>query len=109
MPITKGISGPMIVKSIASAWANASNPEISSTAMATFSTEDSSAVPGLPGATNTFSTLGDCLAFQARACSRPPPPTMRIFILILVFYKGNCSYPVQFVKGRFWSSKRYSL
>ena len=31
-----------------------------------------SAVPALPGATNTFCTRGLCASFQASACSRPP-------------------------------------
>ena len=33
-----------------------------------------SAVPALPGATSTVLTWGDWASFQARACSRPPPP-----------------------------------
>ena len=38
------------------------------------------AVPGLPGAQNTFSASGLWPIFQTRACSRPPPPTTRIRI-----------------------------
>src|SRR5699024_9054037 len=48
--------------------------------MATFSTPGSLAVPALPGATNTFSTFGDCASFHASACSRPPLPSTSIFI-----------------------------
>ena len=40
----------------------------------------SRAVPALPGATKTLSTRGLCPIFQARACSRPPPPTISTFI-----------------------------
>ena len=40
------------------------------------------AVPALPGATKTVSACGDWAAFHARACSRPPPPIMRIFMVI---------------------------
>src|SRR5687768_11886166 len=48
--------------------------------MATFSSPFSSAVPPLPGATNTFCTRGLCANFQAMACSRPPDPITRSFI-----------------------------
>ncbi len=40
----------------------------------------SMSVPALPGATKTRSARGLCEIFQARACSRPPLPTMRTFM-----------------------------
>jgi hypothetical protein len=49
-------------------------------APATFVSSGSRAVPPLPGATNTFATRGDLAIFHASACSRPPPPTTRMFI-----------------------------
>src|SRR6266853_4500245 len=38
------------------------------------------AMPPLPGAHQIFSTRGLCLSFHTSACSRPPPPSTRIFI-----------------------------
>src|ERR1041385_1613316 len=49
---------------------------------ATFSRPLSGAVPPLPGATNTFCTLGLCASFQAMACSRPPDPITRSFMSV---------------------------
>src|SRR5206468_2686421 len=40
----------------------------------------SRAVPAFPGATYTRATRGLCAIFHASACSRPPPPTTRIFM-----------------------------
>ena len=45
---------------------------------ATQRTRGSSAMAPLPGATMTSLTPGSALSFQASACSRPPPPTMRM-------------------------------
>src|SRR3569623_928255 len=73
-PRTSGASGPTMVSAIALSRANCSSSSIASAAIATFSTLASRAVPALPGATYTLSTRGDCAAFHARACSRPPPP-----------------------------------
>src|SRR5271157_2776130 len=39
-------------------------------------------MPPFPGAHHNFSTEGDCRSFQTMACSRPPPPRTRIFILV---------------------------
>lgn len=39
---------------------------------------DSSEVPPFPGQTKILSTSVDWESFQARACSRPPLPMMRI-------------------------------
>lgn len=38
-----------------------------------------SAIPALPGAAHIFSARGEPAIFHARACSRPPPPTIRTF------------------------------
>src|SRR3954465_8726121 len=38
-------------------------------------------MPGLPGAANICSSLGDCASFQASACSRPPDPINRTFMV----------------------------
>jgi len=38
------------------------------------------AIPGLPGAVNSLSQLGDCLRRHASASSRPPEPNSRIFM-----------------------------
>ena len=41
----------------------------------------STAVPAFPGATNTRPARGLCLSFQANACSRPPLPIIRMFVI----------------------------
>src|SRR3954447_16242301 len=38
-------------------------------------------MPGLPGAANSRSSRGDCASFQASACSRPPDPISRTFMV----------------------------
>src|SRR3954466_5637897 len=58
--------------------AKRARPVRSPTGIATFSPND--AVPALPGAQKICCTSGDCLSFQASACSRPPLPTTRILI-----------------------------
>ena len=45
---------------------------------ATPRTRGSAAIASLPGATTTSLTPGSAASFQASACSRPPPPTMRM-------------------------------
>src|SRR5271165_2903833 len=80
MPATSGPSGPTRVSPICSRAANSSRASMSSAAMPTLRTLGSSAVPALPGATNTSRARGDCAHFHASACSRPPPPTIRIFM-----------------------------
>src|SRR5258708_34440773 len=42
----------------------------------------SAAMPPFPGAHQIFSTRGLSLSFHTSACSRPPPPRTRTFILI---------------------------
>src|SRR5215207_6385341 len=41
----------------------------------------SRAVPALPGAQNTFSARADCFSRHVSACSRPPFPITRTFIV----------------------------
>src|SRR5688500_14925480 len=38
------------------------------------------AMPGLPGAATSSAQLGDCLSRHARASSRPPEPSSRMFM-----------------------------
>mmetsp|Transcript_21548 Transcript_21548/g.47288 ORF Transcript_21548/g.47288 Transcript_21548/m.47288 type:complete len:323 (+) Transcript_21548:841-1809(+) len=81
-PATRGASGPTTIsstlfslqKDTTAAWSSMFN--LSPLRQVMFS---SSAIPGLPGAQNSCSQNGDRLIFQARACSRPPPPTTRTF------------------------------
>jgi hypothetical protein len=44
----------------------------------------SSCVPALPGATYSVPHEGDCVSFQAKACSRPPLPTTSTFCCLHV-------------------------
>ena len=53
---------------------------MSFTAIAMLRNPGSAAVPGLPGATKTWSTFGDSPNLHASACSRPPEPITRIFM-----------------------------
>src|SRR5688572_15216015 len=76
-PATSGPSGPTIVSATPSFCASATRPGMSLAATGTFRHLASAAVPALPGATSTSVTRGDCASFQARACSRPPPPMTR--------------------------------
>src|SRR4029077_161641 len=73
-------SGPMMVRSTRSAAASCTSPATSSAATFRLRTRVSVAVPALPGATSTVVTRGEAAHFQASACSRPPPPTMRTFM-----------------------------
>src|SRR5690554_4011916 len=79
-PATSGASGPTMVRSTPSSRAKASRPSRSSTPISTLASPGSRAVPALPGATKTCATRGDWATFQARACSRPPPPMISTFI-----------------------------
>src|SRR5258705_13437092 len=78
--MTSGVSGPMMVRSIFSARASAIRPGVSPAATGALRTRGSPAVPALPGATSTSRTDAAAAQTQARACSRPPLPTTRIFI-----------------------------
>src|SRR5690606_29787583 len=74
-----GVSGPTIVSAGVSRRASSSSAPTSSAATARLRVFGSLAVPALPGATSTSLTSGDCAAFHARACSRPPPPMIKTF------------------------------
>ncbi len=52
---------------------------MSSEDTSTLRTFGSVAVPALPGATSTSVTRAACAHFHARACSRPPEPTIKTF------------------------------
>src|SRR6185437_5685470 len=80
IPATSGPSGPTMVSPMSSRAAKANSPSMSSADTSMLRTLGSSAVPAFPGAAKTASTRGDCAHFHASACSRPPPPTIRIFI-----------------------------
>src|SRR5262245_10812795 len=69
-----------MVRPTRSRFANSSRPARSSAAISMLRVLGSAAVPALPGATSTCVTIGDCAAFHANACSRPPPPMMRTFM-----------------------------
>ena len=43
-----------------------------------------SAVPALPGATNSFAYFELCLIFQAKTFSLPPEPIINIFIKLFL-------------------------
>src|SRR5437763_7510682 len=77
-PATSGASGPTTTRSMALRRAR------STTALGSHgSTGTQSAhrpIPGLPGAANNLSQLGDCLRRQASASSRPPEPKSNIFM-----------------------------
>src|SRR6516165_164327 len=80
MPATSGASGPTMVRPTRSARASWRRAAMSSAATPMLRTRGSPAVPALPGATSTSVTRAAAAHFQASACSRPPPPTIRIFI-----------------------------
>src|SRR5262249_18283136 len=78
------------------------NPTRSGTSeSAMFSRPFSRAVPPLPGATNTFCTLGLWASFQAMACSRPPDPITRSFMSVPeVAHAGEDHGNAALVRGR---------
>src|SRR5690606_4077830 len=80
-PATSGTSGPTTVRATSSSRASCSRPSRSSTLTAALRQRASVAVPALPGATITSDTRRDCASFQASACSRPPEPMTRTFML----------------------------
>src|SRR5664279_1262693 len=77
-PAASAASGPTTVRSIFSSTAKRASS--SRPVIATFFRFGSSAVPALPGATNTDCTRAPCASFQASACSRPPPPMTSTFM-----------------------------
>src|SRR5882672_6519208 len=78
-PATSGASGPITTRSTRSRRAKSTSASCASTPRATHCAWR--AIPGLPGAAISVSTSGLWAIFQASACSRPPPPTMRIFMV----------------------------
>ena len=73
-PRTSGASGPTTTKSILSRRQKPTSPEISLEPIGTHSA--SSEIPAFPGAQYSRSTSGEAAIAQARACSRPPEPTI---------------------------------
>src|SRR5215471_16672403 len=79
MPAQSGASGPTTTRSMFCALQNAITAAWSATSSAT--TSQSRAMPALPGAQKSRATSGLAEIFQASACSRPPEPRRRIFIV----------------------------
>jgi hypothetical protein len=79
MPSASGASGPTTVNATASLRASSIHSGIE--AAAALTSPSSRAVPALPGATNTRETRGERASFQASACSRPPEPMTRSFMI----------------------------
>ncbi len=78
MPSESGSSGPTTVRST---WRVSARSAISTMSPgATGRQSATSAMPGLPGAQKISSTSGLRCSDEHRACSRPPPPTTRIFM-----------------------------
>jgi hypothetical protein len=77
-PAASGASGPITTKStvLASAKLATTPPSV----MSISAVSAISAMPALPGATISRSHFGFCLIAQASACSRPPPPSTRMFM-----------------------------
>ncbi len=69
-----------MVNSTLFSWAKFNKAWLSSILIATFWHLASVAEPALPVATKTVLIRGSWAHFQARACSRPPEPKIRIFI-----------------------------
>ncbi len=76
-PSASGASGPTITKSMACARQNART--LSPSRISSATQVASSAIPALPGAHQIRSHFGFCAKAQASACSRPPPPRIRMF------------------------------
>src|SRR5574343_148575 len=78
-PAASGASGPTTVKAMFCSRANTTSSGM--LLSATLLRRGSWAVPALPGATNTWPARGDWAMRQASACSRPPEPMTRIFMV----------------------------
>src|SRR3984957_12075420 len=76
-PASTALSGPITTRSAPISRASATCPATS--VAATGRVSASAAMPGLPGAQTRQVSKGDWTIFQARACSRPPDPTSRMF------------------------------
>ena len=96
-PAHRGASGPTTAKAISLVLANSASLSPSSTPILTHSA--TSAIPALPGAQYNFSVNGDCRSFQQRACSRPPEPITRIFIIFLLM-KFHFKFSVSALQNR---------
>ncbi len=83
IPRTKGSSGPTITISILFSFT--ALPMASKSFTPIGKLVAICAVPALPGATKRFVQFFDCAIFQAKVCSRPPEPSIRIFIEIRIF------------------------
>lgn len=88
MPAANGASGPTIVRLIWCSFANLSRSSWSASFMGMFLPY--LAVPGFPGAMKSFDSFELWDNFRAIACSRPPDPINRIFILAIVTMFLKC-------------------
>ena len=77
IPASSGCSGPTTVRSTRSSSASVASCLMLSAAIGTHRARV--AIPGLPGAASSSALGSSRRIFQASACSRPPPPTIRIF------------------------------
>src|SRR5512134_16270 len=78
-PSASGASGPTTVNATASLRASSIHSGID--AAGALIRPSSRAVPALPGATSTREIRGERASFHASACSRPPEPMTRSFML----------------------------
>src|SRR5229473_8520708 len=78
-PSDSGSSGPTTVRSASIWWAVATSVSMDLVSPGTHVA--SSQIPPLPGRQNTSDTRCDCRSFHTSACSRPPPPMTRTFIV----------------------------
>src|SRR4029079_767123 len=78
IPATSGVSGPtttkstllVLQKSITAGWS----------VISTATHSASLAMPAFPGAHQSLVSSGEAAVFHARACSRPPEPSRRMFM-----------------------------
>ena len=77
-PAASGASGPITTRSIACSSQKATTAAPSS--IASSAQRAMAAIPAFPGATISRSHFGFCRMAQASACSRPPPPRIRMFM-----------------------------
>ncbi len=84
IPSARGLSGPIIVRSICSDKAKSESSSWLLTGMSIHSAHCS--IPAFPGAQYIFFTLALFATFHAIACSLPPPPTINTFILFPPIY-----------------------
>src|SRR4051794_9478625 len=78
MPAAIGASGPTTTKSTPLRWQKSITAKWSATSSGTHSA--SRAIPALPGAHHNFVSSGEAAIFHAKACSRPPEPSRRMFM-----------------------------